>query len=179
MKLLKEKIDKNKIPRHVAIIMDGNGRWAAMHGSERTFGHEHGVDAVRSTVEGASEIGIEFLTLYAFSTENWERPKEEVDALMGLLVQAIENETEELRKNNVRLDAIGDLDKLPEDVHQKLRECIQSLSSNTGLNLVLVLSYSSRWEIADAARKIARDAKAGKLNPEDMDNTTFEKYLAT
>lgn len=179
MKSFKEKLNSNKIPRHVAIIMDGNGRWAARHGSERTFGHEHGVDAVRSTVEGASEIGIEYLTLYAFSTENWERPKNEVDALMGLLVQAIENETEELMKNNVRLDAIGDLDKLPPDVNKKLHECIQFLNSNTGLNLILALSYSSKWEIADAARKIALEAKSGNLNPDDIDDKLFGKYLST
>ena len=179
MKLLKDKIDKNKIPRHVAIIMDGNGRWAAMHGSERTFGHEHGVESVRSTVEGASEIGIDYLTLYAFSTENWERPKSEVDALMGLLVQAIENETDELLKNNVRLDAIGDLEKLPVDVNEKLQECIQLLSSNTGLNLVLALSYSSKWEITEAARKIANDVVQNKLNLDEIDDKLFEKYLST
>jgi len=179
MKSFKEKLKSNKIPRHVAIIMDGNGRWAARHGSERTFGHEHGVESVRSTVEGASEIGIEYLTLYAFSTENWERPKNEVDALMGLLVQAIENETEELMKNNVRLDAIGDLEKLPPDVIKKLQECIKLLESNTGLNLILALSYSSKWEIAEAARKIALEAKAGKINPDDIDDKMFGKYLST
>lgn len=179
MKSFKEKLNSKKIPRHVAIIMDGNGRWAAKHGSERSFGHEHGVDAVRSTVEGASEIGIQYLTLYAFSTENWERPKNEVDALMGLLVQAIENETDELMKNNVRLDAIGDLKKLPADVSKKLQECIQVLSSNTGLTLVLALSYSSKWEIAEAARKIADDVKNNKINPANIDDKLFGKYLST
>lgn len=179
MESYKEKLDINRIPRHVAIIMDGNGRWAARHGSERIFGHEHGVDAVRSTVEGASEIGIRYLTLYAFSTENWERPRNEVDALMGLLVQAIENETEELMKNNVRLDAIGDLDKLPEDVGRKLNECIGFLNNNTGLNLILALSYSSKWEISQAARKLAEDVKAGNLNPGEIDDKLFGKYLST
>jgi len=179
MKSYKEKLNNQKIPRHVAIIMDGNGRWAAQHGSERIFGHEHGVDAVRSTVEGAGEIGIEYLTLYAFSTENWERPKNEIDALMGLLVQAIENETSELLKKNVRLGAIGDLEKLPPDVGRKLNECIDFLSSNTGLNLILALSYSSKWEITEAAKKIAKDAKANKINPDDIDDKLFRSYLPT
>lgn len=179
MKSFKEKLNSKKIPGHVAIIMDGNGRWAAKHGGKRTFGHEHGVDAVRSTVEGASEIGIKYLTLYAFSTENWERPKNEVDALMGLLVQAIENETGELMKNNVRLDAIGDLEKLPSDVSQKLFECIKLLKSNTGLNLVLALSYSSKWEIANAARKIANDVKMNKIILDDIDDKLFGNYLST
>jgi undecaprenyl diphosphate synthase len=179
MKSYKEKLSSNKIPRHVAIIMDGNGRWAAKHGSERIYGHEHGVEAVRSAVEGSSEIGIEYLTLYAFSTENWERPKNEVDALMGLLVQAIENETEELMKNNVRLDAIGDLEKLPVDVGHKLQECIHFLKSNTGLNLILALSYSSKWEIAEAARKIAEDVRTGLVSPDTIDDKLFGSYLST
>jgi undecaprenyl diphosphate synthase len=179
MKSFKEKLNSEKIPRHVAIIMDGNGRWAAQHGSERIFGHEHGVDAVRSTVEGAGEIGIEYLTLYAFSTENWERPKNEVDALMGLLIQAIENETGELMKNNVRLGAIGDLKKLPHDVDRKLNECINLLSTNTGLNLILALSYSSKWEITEAARKIAKDVKSTKINLDDIDDKLFRNYLSS
>jgi len=179
MKSFKEKLNTEKIPQHVAIIMDGNGRWAAKHGSARIQGHEHGVDAVRSTVEGAGEIGIKYLTLYAFSTENWGRPRNEVDALMGLLVHAIENETDNLMKNNVRLGAIGDLEKLPKQVTQKLNDCIDSLKSNTGLNLILALSYSSKWEITDAARKIAIETKNGKLNPEDIDDKLFEKYLST
>src|SRR5690606_30179764 len=179
MKSFKEKLKSNKIPRHVAIIMDGNGRWAARHGSERTFGHEHGVESVRSTVEGASEIGIEYLTLYAFSTENWERPKNEVDALMGLLVQAIESETGELMKNNVRLGAIGDIEKLPPDVAVKLNDCIRLLEKNTGLNLILALSYSSKWEITEAVKKIADDVKNGKIQSKDIDDKLFESYLTT
>jgi len=179
MESYKNKLDIKKIPQHVAIIMDGNGRWAAKHGSERTFGHEHGVDAVRSAVEGAGEIGIKFLTLYAFSTENWERPKDEVNALMGLMVHAIENETDELKKNNVRLSAIGDLEKLPDDVNSKLNECIHELNGNTGLNLVLALSYSSKWEITEAARKLAADALNSKINLDDIDDKLFEKYLST
>jgi undecaprenyl diphosphate synthase len=179
MKSVKEKLNINKIPRHVAIIMDGNGRWAAKHGSERIFGHEHGVESVRSTVEGAGEIGIEYLTLYAFSTENWERPKNEVDALMGLLVQAIENETGELMKNNVRLGTIGDINKLPTDVAAKLNECIRLLEKNTGLNLILALSYSSKWEITEAVRNIANDVKNEKIQSKDIDDKLFESYLST
>lgn len=179
MKSFKDKLNSKKIPQHVAIIMDGNGRWAAKHGSARIQGHEHGVDAVRSTVEGAGEIGIKYLTLYAFSTENWERPRNEVDALMSLLVHAIENETDELMKNNVRLGAIGDLEKLPKKVKDKLNDCIGVLKSNTGLNLILALSYSSKWEITDAVRKIASDAKNGMIEPEDIDDKLFEKYLCT
>jgi undecaprenyl diphosphate synthase len=179
MKSVKEKLNINKIPRHVAIIMDGNGRWAAKHGSERIFGHEHGVESVRSTVEGAGDIGIEYLTLYAFSTENWERPKNEVDALMGLLVQAIENETGELMKNNVRLGTIGDIKKLPPDVALKLNECIKVLENNTGLNLILALSYSSKWEITEAVRNIANDVKNGKIQSKDIDDKLFESYLST
>ena len=137
--------------------MDGNGRWAVKHGNKRVFGHEQGVESVRSTVEGAGDIGIQYLTLYAFSTENWERPQNEVDALMSILVQAIENETESLMENNVRLRAIGDLNKLPFNVREKLNDCIKNLDSNTGLTLVLALSYSSKWEIIEAVKKIATD----------------------
>ncbi|RIH66801.1 isoprenyl transferase [Mariniphaga sediminis] len=179
MKSFKKKLNNEKIPRHVAIIMDGNGRWAAKQGSERIFGHEHGVEAVRSTVEGAGEIGIEYLTLYAFSTENWDRPKHEVDALMGLLVQTIEGETDELMKKNVRLEAIGDLEKLPPDVSRKLNECIRLLESNTGLNLILALSYSSKWEITQAVRKIASDVKDKKITLQEIDDKLFESYLST
>lgn len=179
MKSVKEKLNINKIPRHVAIIMDGNGRWAARHGSERILGHEHGVESVRSTVEGAGEIGIKYLTLFAFSTENWERPKNEVDALMGLLVQAIENETGELMKNNVRLGTIGDLGKLPDDVACKLNECIKLLEKNTGLTLILALSYSSKWEIIKAVKNIVNDAINGKIQSRDIDDKLFESYLTT
>ncbi len=179
MKSYRKKLNIGNVPKHVAIIMDGNGRWAAKHGIERIFGHEHGVESVRSTVEGAGEIGVKYLTLYAFSTENWERPKSEVDALMSLLVQAIEGETDELMKNNVRLGAIGDLSKLPADVLNKLNECIRVLDKNTGLNLVLALSYSSKWEITDAVRKIADDVKKDKIKTTDIDDKLFEKYLST
>jgi undecaprenyl diphosphate synthase len=159
--------------------MDGNGRWAEKHGKARVFGHENGVDSVRSVVEGAGEIGINFLTLYAFSTENWERPQKEVEALMALLVHAIENETDSLLENNVRLLAIGDLKMMPEVVREKLEGCIERLKSNTGLNLVLALSYSSKWEIVNAVRSIVNEAINGKIKPEKINNKLFEKYLNT
>jgi len=175
----KDKLIKDKVPKHVAIIMDGNGRWAAQFGNERTFGHEHGVEAVRSVVEGAGEIGVEYLTLYAFSTENWSRPKEEVDALMGLFVQAISEETDELLKNNVRLRAIGDISSLPKNVQEKFLWSIDKLNSCTGLTLVIAISYSSKWEIIEAVRQIAEQVKLGKIQPSEIDNSLMESYLNT
>lgn len=175
----KDKLIKDKVPKHVAIIMDGNGRWAAQFGNERTFGHEHGVEAVRSVVEGAGEIGVEYLTLYAFSTENWSRPKEEVDALMGLFVQAISEETDELLKNNVRLRAIGDISSLPKNVQEKFLWSIDKLNSCTGLTLVIAISYSSKWEIVEAVRQIAEQVKLGKIQPSEIDNNLMECYLNT
>jgi len=175
----KDKLLKDRVPKHVAIIMDGNGRWAAQYGNERTFGHEHGVEAVRSVVEGAGEIGIEYLTLYAFSTENWARPKEEVDALMGLFVQAISEETDELYKNNVRLRAIGDISSLPKNVQEKFLWSIDKLNSCTGLTLVIAISYSSKWEIIEAVRQIAEQVKLGKIQPSEIDNSLMECYLNT
>lgn len=175
----KDKLIKDKVPKHVAIIMDGNGRWAAQFGNERTFGHEHGVEAVRSVVEGAGEIGVEYLTLYAFSTENWSRPKEEVDALMGLFVQAISEETDELLKNNVRLRAIGDISSLPKNVQEKFLWSIDKLNSCTGLTLVIAISYSSKWEIIEAVRQIAEQVKLGKIQPSEIDNNLMECYLNT
>lgn len=177
--MFKDKLIKERIPIHVAIIMDGNGRWAAQFGNERTFGHEHGVEAVRSVVAGAGEIGIQFLTLYAFSTENWSRPKEEVDALMGLLVQAISDETDELKKSNVRLQVIGDVKSLPYNVQEKLAWSIDKLSSSTGLTLVLALSYSSKWEIVEAVKRIAEQVKLGKLDPDEIDYDLMNCYLNT
>ena len=176
---LKDKLIASKIPEHVAIIMDGNGRWAAQHGNERFFGHEQGVESVRSVLEGASEIGIKYLTLYAFSTENWSRPKAEVDALMGLLVHAINNETESLKEKNVRLMMIGDFASLPPEVQEKLNWSIRELDSCTGVNLVLALSYSSKWEITEAVRKISIAIKNGELNPEDINKELIDKNLAT
>lgn len=179
MESFRNRLDKNRIPKHVAIIMDGNGRWAEKHGKARIFGHENGVESVRSVVEGAGEIGIKHLTLYAFSTENWERPKNEVEALMELLVHAIDNESELLMKNNVRLSAIGDLSKMPSKVKERLDGCIGFLNSNTGLNLILALSYSSKWEIINAVRTLVKDAAEGKINPEMINNELFETYLNT
>ena len=175
----KDKLIKDRVPKHVTIIMDGNGRWAAQFGNERTFGHEHGVEAVRSVVEGAGEIGVEYLTLYAFSTENWSRPKEEVDALMGLFVQAISEETDELLKNNVRLRAIGDISSLPKNVQEKFLWSIEKLNSCTGLTLVIAISYSSKWEIIEAVRQIAEQVKIGKIQPSEIDNSLMECYLNT
>lgn len=179
MESFRNRLDKNRIPKHVAIIMDGNGRWAEKHGKARVFGHESGVESVRDVVEGAGEVGIDFLTLYAFSTENWDRPKEEVDALMALLVQAIEMETKSLMKNNVRLSTIGNIEAMPPEVKEKLEGCIQTLDSNTGLNLILALSYSSRWEIINAVKNMAQDTLDKKINPETINNELFESYLNT
>lgn len=175
----KEKLIKEKIPQHIAIIMDGNGRWAAQFGNERTYGHEHGVDSVRSVVEGAGEIGIKFLTLYAFSTENWGRPKSEIDALMGLFVQSIMEETDELLKNNVRLRMIGDIESLPPDVQEKFFWSVNRLKDCTGLTLVLALSYSSKWEIVEAMKKIASAVKTGEIQPEDINCETVDCFLNT
>jgi undecaprenyl diphosphate synthase len=179
MEPFRNRLDKNRIPKHVAIIMDGNGRWAEKHGKARVFGHESGVESVRSVVEGAGEIGVNHLTLYAFSTENWDRPKPEVEALMELLVHAIDNESELLMKNNVRLSTIGDLSKMPLKVKQRLDGCINFLRENTGLNLILALSYSSKWEIINAVKNIALDSVNGKIKPEIIDDKLFGLYLNT
>ncbi len=174
-----EQLDISKLPRHVAIIMDGNGRWAARHGNARLFGHEHGIEAVRSTIEGAGEMGIEYLTLYAFSTENWSRPQEEVDGLMGLLIYAIDAETVNLMKNNVRLAVIGDLKLLPRKVREKLQGCVDKLKYNTGLTVVLAISYSSRWEIVEAVRNIVDHATRNLITPSQISKELFETYLST
>jgi len=179
MDSFRNRVDKNKIPKHVAIIMDGNGRWAERHGKERAEGHEHGVESVRSVVEGAGEIGVKHLTLYAFSTENWDRPKAEVDALMGLLVQAIEAETDSLMENNVRLSAIGNIEAMPAHVIDNLNKCISRLKGNSGLNLNLALSYSGQWDIINAAKKMALDIEARKINHENVNNDLFSTYLST
>ena len=179
MESFRNKLDQQKIPQHIAIIMDGNGRWAGKHGKARVFGHQSGVESVRSVVEGAGEIGVKHLTLYAFSTENWERPKSEVDALMELLVHSIENESELLMEKNVSLTAIGDLSKMPVRVKEKLDGCIKNLSKNTGLNLILALSYSSKWEIVEAVKKIVTEAIDKKIKPEMINDTLFGQYLNT
>lgn len=176
---LKTKIDKTRLPGHVAIIMDGNGRWAKEKGYARVFGHKNGVDSVRTVTETAAALGVKYLTLYAFSTENWGRPVEEVSALMEILVDAIEKETSRLNKNNIRLMTIGDTMRLPEKARLKLAECIQTTSANTGLSLILALSYSSRWEILNAAKQIAEEVKNGKLSTEEVTDEVFSSYLTT
>ncbi|MFN8153908.1 MAG: isoprenyl transferase [Bacteroidia bacterium] len=175
----KDQIDLQRLPRHVAIIMDGNGRWAKKQGKIRTFGHESGVKAVRDTVEGAAELGVEVLTLYAFSTENWNRPRFEIDALMHLLVDTIAKETPTLMKNNIRLATIGNTDSLPSRVIKNLKKCIDETAGNTRMTLVLALSYSSRWEITHAVQEIARKVKAGELKPEEINEETISRHLNT
>ncbi|MFO8067500.1 MAG: isoprenyl transferase [Bacteroidales bacterium] len=175
----KDKINKEKLPQHVALIMDGNGRWAKQRGKERIFGHENGVQAVRNTVEAAGELGIPYLTFYAFSTENWERPKEEVDTLMDLLVKAIKAETKDLNKNGVKLQAIGDIKNLPETCQEELKEAIKITENNTRLTAIIALSYSSKWEIIEAVKKIGKEIKAGQIKPEEIDNKLFSSYLNT
>ena len=170
-----EKIDINKLPKHIAITMDGNGRWAKSKGKLRIFGHKNGVKSVRDTVEGAAEIGIEYLTLYAFSSENWSRPEREVNALMTLLVSAINKETKTLMDNNIRLSTIGDINKLPIKAQKKLQEAIIKTKDNTRMNLVLALSYSGRGEIINAVQNIIKDGK----KPEEINEDTFQQYLTT
>lgn len=175
----KEKLILDQLPSHVAIIMDGNGRWAKEKGKLRVFGHKNGVLAVRDTVEGAAEIGITHLTLYAFSTENWNRPKLEVTALMELLVSTINKETKTLMDNNVKLNAIGNLNLLPNRCYQELQEAIDKTKNNTRLTLTLALSYSSRWEILNATQNIASDVASGKINQTEINEKLFESYLST
>ena len=175
----KEQIDRERLPKHIAIIMDGNGRWAKERGLNRIFGHQTGVDSVRVCTETAAEIGIKYLTLYAFSTENWARSKEEVDALMELLIDTIEKETPDLNKNKIRLLAIGDLNRLPAGAKEKLNSCIEQTADNNRLTLVLALSYSAKWEITDAVKQIAREVAEGKLNIDDIEESTISEHLTT
>ena len=177
--ILKEEISKGKLPNHVAIIMDGNGRWAKQKGKDRIFGHKNGVAAVREVTESAAEIGIKYLTLYAFSTENWNRPVKEVNALMSLLVSTISAETKTLMKNKVSLLTIGDTSRLPVRVYKKLEDTINKTSKNDGLSLVLALSYSSRWEILNAVKNIASEAKRGEINLDQVNEKIFSNYLCT
>lgn len=176
---LKEIVNTNKLPAHIAIIMDGNGRWAQEKGQDRLFGHLHGVESVRDIVEGCAEIGINYLTLYAFSTENWDRPEYEVIGLMELLVDTIKKEVPTLNKNNIKLHVIGATQMMPESAQAELHEAISQTAQNTGLNLVMALSYSSRWEIIEATRNIANDVKFGKIQPESIDQNSYKKYLTT
>ncbi len=176
---LNDKIDILRLPTHIAIIMDGNGRWAKEKGEDRLFGHLHGVESVRNIVEGAAELGIKYLTLYAFSTENWDRPEYEVSGLMELLVDTIHNEVPTLNKNNIRLHVIGDINMLPGAAKNELYAAIKETSVNTGLNLIMALSYSSRWEIVNAVKQIAIDVKNGKLDTEKITQEVLQNYLTT
>ncbi len=175
----KDKINIQQLPKHIAIIMDGNGRWAKEKGEDRLFGHLHGVESVRNIVEGAAELGIQYLTLYAFSTENWDRPEYEVNGLMELLVETIRKEVPTLNKNNIRLHVIGDVDMLPAAAKKELDEAIKETSTNTGLSLIMALSYSSRWEINTAIKKIAEQVKQNKLQPADITTEIVQQYLCT
>tara|TARA_B110000902_G_scaffold259155_1_gene330020 strand:+ start:5053 stop:5787 length:735 start_codon:yes stop_codon:yes gene_type:complete len=173
--MFKEKIDTNNLPKHIAITMDGNGRWAKTKGKFRIFGHKSGVKAVRDTVEGAAEIGIDFLTLYAFSTENWDRPKKEVDAIMSLLVSTINKETTTLMDNNIKLAAIGDLNSLPKKCQEELQESIEKTKNNTRTTVILALSYSSRWEILNAIKQIVNEG----IKEDQVNEDLFSQYLTT
>jgi undecaprenyl diphosphate synthase len=175
----KENIDFNNLPRHVAVIMDGNGRWAKRKGAARIFGHKNAIQAVKDVTEGCGELGIKYLTLYAFSTENWGRPKAEVDGLMELLVNTLKKEINSLHENQVRLQTIGDIGHLPQACQDNLKEAIRATSTNNGLTLILALSYSGRWEIVEAAKLIGQDLKEGKIKTEDISEEMFSGYLKT
>lgn len=175
----KDKIDIERLPKHVAIIMDGNGRWAKQRGKLRTFGHNHGVTSVRETAEAAAELGVKYLTLYAFSTENWNRPRAEVNALMKLLVRTIHKETKTLHDNKISLKAIGELDALPKDTQKELQEAINDTAHHDRMAMILALSYSSRWELTQAAKELANDIASKKLDPQAVDQQLFSSYLTT
>ncbi len=179
MKSYKEKINLDKLPKHIAMIMDGNGRWALKHGMDRVGGHHKGVDSVRDIAEAAAKLGIKYITLYTFSTENWNRPKDEVDALMSLFIETIVKELDTLNKNDIRLNAIGDLKSLPGDNYNKLIETMKQTASNSSMTLTLAMSYSSRWEIVNAVKNIVSDIKSDNLNSEDINEIVFENYLTT
>ncbi len=174
---MKYELDKNRIPQHIAIIMDGNGRWASERGKERSFGHQAGVDTVRRITSECTRMGVKYLTLYTFSTENWSRPADEISALMGLVLSSLEDEI--FMKNNVRFQVVGDIQRLPEEVQQKLQETMEHTAGNTAMTMVVALSYSSRWEITQAAKAIAADVKAGKLNVEDVTEELVNQHLVT
>jgi undecaprenyl diphosphate synthase len=176
---VKDQINPDKLPRHIAIIMDGNGRWAKSKGRPRIFGHQSGVTAVREAAESAAELGVSYLTLYAFSTENWNRPRVEVNALMRLLLQTIKDEIVTLNKNNIRLNAIGDLESLPKINREHLQRAMDETKNNDRMTLTLALSYSSRWEITRAVQRLAEEVKHGKCNPEDVDQQCIERLLTT
>lgn len=175
----KEQIDLEKLPKHIAIIMDGNGRWAIKHGLDRVDGHHEGVDSVRDIAEAAASLGIKYITLYTFSTENWNRPKDEVDALMALFVETIIKELDTLNKNDIRLNAIGDLSSLPAENYKRLMETIEQTSTNSTMTLTLAMSYSSRWEIINAVKGIATEIEKGKLSSGEITDSIFESFLTT
>lgn len=179
MEELKKNIDPNKLPQHVAVIMDGNGRWAKQKKQPRVFGHKNALNAVRETVEGAAEIGVKYLTLYAFSTENWNRPKLEVKALMELLIHAISSEVKTLNKNDIKLAAIGDLSSLPKRAQKELQEAIDNTANNKRMTLVLALSYSAQWEMIEAVKVIASKTKSGEISIDDIDSNMFSNHLST
>lgn len=176
---MKDALDRERIPRHIAIIMDGNGRWAKKKGAMRIFGHRHAIQAVKDAIEGAENLGVEYLTLFSFSTENWSRPQEEVNALMELLVKTITDEVPMMMKNNIRLQSIGDIDSLPKSAYDKLAEAKNTTSKNTGLTVILALSYSGQWELTQAARHIAQKVSEGKLKLEDITQQVMADYLET
>jgi undecaprenyl diphosphate synthase len=176
---MKELIDAGNLPKHIAVIMDGNGRWAQNQGAARIFGHRNAIKAVREVTEGCAELGVSYLTLYAFSTENWARPEFEVRALMELLVQSIANELPTMMKNNVRLDTIGDIKSLPGSCQRQLTEASEATRNNTGLNLILALGYSGKWDITQAAKKLALEVQSGALKAEDIDENLLSDRLAT
>lgn len=175
----KTQIDKDKLPKHIAVIMDGNGRWAKRHNKARVFGHQNGVQAVRQVSEGAAELGIKYLTLYAFSKENWNRPAFEVNTLMKLFVKTVDKELATLNKNNIKLNAIGDLESLPKETYKALMKGIKSTESNDGMVLSLALNYSARWEIVNATRNLIADVKSEKIVRDDVDEDLFSSYLKT
>jgi undecaprenyl diphosphate synthase len=176
---LRDQLDTSRLPQHIAIIMDGNGRWARQRGKERVFGHQRGAQSVREVIEASAELGIKYLTLYAFSTENWNRPDDEISALMGLMVQSLNDETGTLVKNHISLRVIGDLDRLGEDVRRRLKETISLTSQSTGMVLIVALSYSSRWEILNATRSICSDVLSGKIKTDSIDEELYSQYLGT
>jgi undecaprenyl diphosphate synthase len=173
------RLDRQRVPKHVAIIMDGNGRWAQSKGEERIVGHSSGVRSVREALTGATEIGVQYLTLYAFSTENWNRPRAEVDALMDLLVRTMASELEELMANGVRLNAIGDLESLPKSCHDTLMESMRATAGNTRITLTLALSYSSRWELLRMVKRIAADVRDGRTSVQEIDEAMVDRHLTT
>lgn len=176
---MKEKLDLNRVPQHIAIIMDGNGRWAKKKGAMRIFGHRHAIQAVKDAIEGADNIGVRYLTLFSFSTENWSRPQDEVKALMELLVKTIIDEIALMMKNNIKLEVIGDIESLPKSAYEKLMEAKRLTQSNTGLTVILALSYSGQWEITQATKRIAQKISEGKLKPEEITQQTFADHLDT